>query len=87
MLNPGLQSSVRYSTTEASPLPPYWRDRVPAGGRTGAPDSPMRDIDQTPAEESPYECFECGNVVLAADNPGQCPDCAGAMRNRRTPIE
>jgi rubrerythrin len=47
----------------------------------------MRDVDQTPAEESPYECFECGNVVLTDDNPGQCPDCAGAMRNRRTPIE
>ncbi|MGZ0747239.1 rubrerythrin-like domain-containing protein [Haloparvum sp. AD34] len=47
----------------------------------------MRDVDQTPAEESPYECFECGNVVFAENNPDQCPDCAGTMRNRRTPIE
>jgi rubrerythrin len=47
----------------------------------------MRDIDQTPTEESPYECFQCGHVVLAENNPGQCPDCAGQMRNRHTPIE
>ncbi|CDK39052.1 uncharacterized protein BN903_35 [Halorubrum sp. AJ67] len=47
----------------------------------------MRDVDQTLGEESAYECFECGNVVVAEDNPGSCPDCAGEMRNRRVPIE
>jgi len=47
----------------------------------------MRDIDQMQTGESPYECFECGNVVLAENTPGQCPDCAGEMRNRQTPIE
>lgn len=47
----------------------------------------MRDVDQTQTEESPYECFECGNVVLAEDNPGLCSDCGGEMRNRLTPIE
>ncbi|WP_154018059.1 rubrerythrin-like domain-containing protein [Halorubrum sp. AJ67] len=47
----------------------------------------MRDTDQAPDEESPYECFECGNIILAEDNPGSCPDCGGEMRNRHTPIE
>ncbi|WP_336035451.1 rubrerythrin-like domain-containing protein [Halobacterium yunchengense] len=47
----------------------------------------MRDVDQTQAEESPYECFECGSIVVAESHPGECPDCAGELRNRRTPIE
>ncbi|WP_426963197.1 rubrerythrin-like domain-containing protein [Haloparvum alkalitolerans] len=47
----------------------------------------MRDVDQNSAEVSPYECFACGNVVLAENAPDRCPDCAGEMRNRRTPIE
>lgn len=47
----------------------------------------MRDVIQNHSEESPYECFECGNVIVSEDNPGQCPDCAGAMRNRQTPLE
>lgn len=47
----------------------------------------MRDVDQNPTEETPYECFQCGNVIVTKNNPGQCPDCAGAMRSRRTPIE
>ena len=47
----------------------------------------MRDIDQDPEGETPYECFGCGNVIVAEDNPGNCPDCGTAMRNRRTPIE
>ncbi|KPN32019.1 hypothetical protein SY89_02776 [Halolamina pelagica] len=47
----------------------------------------MRDVDQNPEEETPYECFQCGSVIVAENNPGKCPDCAGAMRNRRTPIE
>jgi rubrerythrin len=47
----------------------------------------MRDIEQTPDEETTYECFECGGIVLAESNPETCPDCGGAMRNRQTPIE
>lgn len=47
----------------------------------------MRDVDQDPDGETPYECFECGRIVIAADNPATCPDCGGEMRNRRTPIE
>ncbi|MBZ6496829.1 rubrerythrin-like domain-containing protein [Natrinema longum] len=47
----------------------------------------MRDTEQTPGEESPYECFGCGNIIVTEDNPTTCPDCGGEMRNRRTPIE
>ncbi len=47
----------------------------------------MRDIEIDPDETSPYECFECGTITVAADNPGTCPDCGGPMRNRWTPIE
>jgi len=46
----------------------------------------MRDVTQDAAETA-YECFECGNIVLADANPGSCPDCAGVLRNRQTPIE
>jgi len=54
-----------------------------------ARDSPiiMRDVDHDPNEVSPYECFECGSIVVVEDDPGSCPDCAGSLRNRRTPIE
>lgn len=47
----------------------------------------MRDVDQNPEEASPYECFECGNIVVEETNPNTCPDCGSAMRNRRTPLE
>jgi rubrerythrin len=47
----------------------------------------MRDVDQQSGKETPYECFECGNIFVAENNPGTCPDCGGGMRNRRTPIE
>lgn len=47
----------------------------------------MRDVRQSPDEETPYECFDCGTVVVAEDNPGQCPNCESEMRNRQTPIE
>jgi rubrerythrin len=47
----------------------------------------MRDIEQIPGEESAYECFECGNIVIAESNPETCPECGGAIRNRQTPIE
>jgi rubrerythrin len=47
----------------------------------------MKDVNTEPDEESPYECFECGNIIVAEANPGQCPDCGGSMRNRRMPLE
>ncbi|TKX73378.1 rubrerythrin-like domain-containing protein [Halorubrum sp. GN11_10-6_MGM] len=47
----------------------------------------MRDVDQRADEESPYECFECGNIIITEKNPDQCPDCGGTMRNRRMPLE
>lgn len=47
----------------------------------------MRDIEYDPEIESPYECFDCGNIVVAEDNPGGCPECGAEMRNRQTPLE
>lgn len=47
----------------------------------------MRDVDPKSNEETPYECFECGTLTVAVNNPGKCPDCDGLMRNRRMPIE
>ncbi|RBI58746.1 hypothetical protein DMJ13_25745 [halophilic archaeon] len=47
----------------------------------------MRDGDTTPEKESPYECFECGCIIVTANNPDRCPDCGGPMRNRQTPLE
>ncbi|WP_227378530.1 rubrerythrin-like domain-containing protein [Haladaptatus halobius] len=47
----------------------------------------MRDVTQNSDEESPYECFKCGNVIVTEDNPVSCPDCSGPMRNRQTPLE
>ncbi len=56
-------------------------------GRPGARELTMRDVTFDPEEKSPYECFECGNIVVVEHNPSQCPDCGGEMRNRHTPIE
>lgn len=47
----------------------------------------VRDVQYDPSDESPYECFECGTIVEATDNPGECPSCGSDMRHRRTPIE
>ena len=47
----------------------------------------MRDIQMDPEEAHPYECFECGNIIVAKSNPGSCSDCGGEMRNRSMPIE
>ncbi|WP_143085757.1 rubrerythrin-like domain-containing protein [Halogranum rubrum] len=47
----------------------------------------MRDVNPQPDEKTPYECFQCGNIVIEEDRPGQCPDCSGPMRNRQIPIE
>ncbi|WP_106388673.1 rubrerythrin-like domain-containing protein [Halorubrum aethiopicum] len=47
----------------------------------------MIDIDPESDEETPYECFECGTIIIAENSPGQCPDCSGSMRNRRMSLE
>ncbi|MFC6954965.1 rubrerythrin-like domain-containing protein [Halorubellus litoreus] len=47
----------------------------------------MRDVDPESDQETPYECFGCGNIMIAENPPEGCPDCSGAMRNRRTPLE
>nr|WP_241430870.1 rubrerythrin-like domain-containing protein [Natronolimnohabitans innermongolicus] len=47
----------------------------------------MRDIEYDPADESAYECFNCGTIVQATTNPGTCPNCGSDMRHRQTSIE
>ncbi|MWV64214.1 rubrerythrin-like domain-containing protein [Halorubrum sp. JWXQ-INN 858] len=47
----------------------------------------MIDVDLAHEGESPYECFECGTVVLSDGAPDRCPNCDGDLRNRRTPLE
>jgi glutamate dehydrogenase (NAD(P)+) len=42
----------------------------------------MKDIETNADEESPYECFECGNVVVTESNPLTCPDCSVAIVTR-----
>ncbi|WP_336328369.1 rubrerythrin-like domain-containing protein [Halovenus sp. HT40] len=47
----------------------------------------MRDVEQHRDTETPYECFECGLITYATNQPENCPDCGGEMRNRQTPLE
>ena len=47
----------------------------------------MRDVEYDPRDESAYECFSCGTIVIAETNPGSCDDCGSPMRNRLMPIE
>ncbi|MFC6940620.1 rubrerythrin-like domain-containing protein [Salinirubellus sp. GCM10025818] len=56
----------------------------PFGGRF--PDI-MKDVSADTEANGPYECFDCGTIVVTEEHPGRCSDCGGAMRNRRTPIE
>ena len=47
----------------------------------------MRDVNADKGTGVPYECFECGSIVVTEDHPGACSDCGGEMRNRHTPLE
>jgi len=47
----------------------------------------MKDVELESDEKTPYECFECGSIIIAEDARGQCPDCGGPMRNRYMPFE
>lgn len=58
-----------------------------SGTPAGAPEYIMRDVTSESEEDSPYECFDCGTIVVTSDNPLQCDECGGDMRNRRMPIE
>jgi len=47
----------------------------------------IRDIEYDPDEESAYECYSCGTVITATGNPGECPNCADQLRNKKMPLE
>ncbi len=47
----------------------------------------MKDPDYDPDDESAYECFDCGTVIVAESNPEPCPECGTEMRNRSLPME
>jgi rubrerythrin len=47
----------------------------------------MSDVNTNSDGETPYECFDCGNIIIAETSPGLCPDCGGPMRNRQVPLE
>ena len=47
----------------------------------------MIEPEYEPDEAYEYECFDCGETVIAVSNPGSCPECGASMRNRRYPIE
>ncbi|ADJ17106.1 rubrerythrin-like domain-containing protein [Halalkalicoccus jeotgali] len=47
----------------------------------------MRDVKSESNEETAYECFRCGSIIIATTSPGRCPDCNGPLRNRQVPLE
>ncbi|GEM_PF-314009 len=47
----------------------------------------IHDVEYDPGDESAYECFDCGTIVSAVNNPGACPNCGGDVRHRQTTIE
>ncbi|WP_394327739.1 rubrerythrin-like domain-containing protein [Haloferax larsenii] len=77
---------VCYSTSCYSLIHLLRSPRVPQSTR-GTRDSIMNDVEPKTDEESPYECFECGTIVVTETHPMTCPDCNASMRNRQTPIE
>ncbi|ADQ66515.1 rubrerythrin-like domain-containing protein [Halogeometricum borinquense] len=46
-----------------------------------------KDSPAEAAEQSTYECFECGTVLGNDSSLATCPDCGGELRNRGTPLE
>lgn len=36
---------------------------------------------------STFECLQCGNMVTAESNPGECPECGGDFQNRAKSLE
>jgi len=47
----------------------------------------MRDIEFDSDDDRPYECYNCGTITVATENPGDCPSCGAEMRNRQMPFE
>ena len=47
----------------------------------------LHDIEYDPEEEHTYECLSCGTTVTAVDNPMECPNCGGSLRNKGKPLE
>ena len=47
----------------------------------------MKDAEIDPESESTYECFDCGELIVAETAPSQCPNCGGAIRNRQATAE
>ncbi|WP_259517228.1 rubrerythrin-like domain-containing protein [Halanaeroarchaeum sp. HSR-CO] len=47
----------------------------------------VRDVEYDASKARTYECFSCGATVTAVDNPMECPECGGDLRNKGTPME
>ena len=47
----------------------------------------MKDVEIDPESESAYECFDCGELIVAETPPSECPECGGAIRNRMVTVE
>ncbi|ELY99067.1 hypothetical protein C482_10946 [Natrialba chahannaoensis JCM 10990] len=43
--------------------------------------------DDTSELTSAYECLQCGRIVEARTNPGECELCGGDFQNRAKSIE
>ena len=47
-----------------------------------------QDIEHDTSEiESEYECLQCGRIVTAETNPGECSECGGDFQNRAKSLE
>jgi len=46
------------------------------------------DVEGTPPKfSSEYECLQCGRIVRAETNPGECEKCGGDFQNRAKSVE
>jgi len=48
-----------------------------------------QDVEHDTSEvTSKYECLDCGNIVTAETQPGECPECGGRdFQNRAKSLE
>ncbi len=47
----------------------------------------IHDIPTESANESTYECLQCGDLVTAPVHPGVCDSCGSEMQNRAMSLE
>lgn len=47
----------------------------------------MKEPDYDPNSEATYECFKCGETIVAESTPQLCPECGTEMRNESFPLE